>query len=162
LSSEERNNILKNGKNDINSTSDSDRTPSDRTLDINFKTLDTSERLPTNTVQPDRVVSQVCSASATTAKGINSFTIIGRGGMPADPTKPLNSSVLAGNLTADVRGEREEDRDILTSSEKPLSSDEIIPARGAIVNEKGQVVLTAYPTPNTTQRNTTQIPYCNS
>jgi filamentous hemagglutinin family protein len=161
LSSEERNNILKNGKNDINSTSDSGKTPSDRTLDINFQTLDTSARLPTNIVQPDRVVSQACSASATTTEGINSFTIIGRGGMPADPTKPLNSSVLAGNLTADVRGEREEDRVILTSSEKPLSSDEIIPARGAIVNQKGQVVLTRYPTSNTTQRNIAQVPYCN-
>ncbi len=33
-----------------------------------------------------------------------------------------------------------------------LTSDEIIPARGMIVNEKGQVVLTRYPTPNSSDR----------
>jgi hypothetical protein len=43
-----------------------------------------------------------------------------------------------------------------------LSSDEIIPARGVAINEKGQVVLTRYPTPNTSDRSLPSSDYCST
>jgi hypothetical protein len=49
----------------------------------------------------------------------------------------------------------------LDEKKKPLSSDEIIPARGVAVNKKGQVVLTRYPTLNTTERNYSNAIDCN-
>jgi hypothetical protein len=36
----------------------------------------------------------------------------------------------------------------------------IVPARGMILNDKGQVVLTGYPTPNTPERPATQLFNC--
>jgi hypothetical protein len=39
---------------------------------------------------------------------------------------------------------------------------DIVPARGMILNEKGQVVLTGYPTPNTPDRPATQLFNCNN
>jgi hypothetical protein len=38
---------------------------------------------------------------------------------------------------------------------------DIVPARGMILNEKGQVVLTGYPTPNVPDRPATQLFNCN-
>jgi hypothetical protein len=85
--------------------------------------------------------------------------------MPEDPTKPLNSSILAGNQEVGANGHSPLQNSGLVDavqSKNPISSDEIIPARGAIVNEKGQVVLTRYPTPNASQRNAPQSDYCTS
>jgi filamentous hemagglutinin family protein len=123
---------------------------------------------PENIVTPEEVAAQVCSASGNVADA-NSFTITGRGGMPEDPTKPLNSVVIAGNYKNRESGvgNRNEKTGIkgeaisLDKKNQPLSSDEIVPARGMIVNEKGQVVLTRYPTPNTTQRNYANAIDCN-
>jgi filamentous hemagglutinin family protein len=112
---------------------------------------------PENLVTPEELAAQVCSASGDVANS-NSFTITGRGGMPEDPTKPLNSVAIAGNLKS-VREEVQ--RGGGAEKKKTLSSDEIIPARGAIVNEKGQVVLTRYPTANTTERNYSNAIDCN-
>lgn len=39
---------------------------------------------------------------------------------------------------------------------------DIVPARGMILNDKGQVVLTGYPTPNTPDRPATQLFNCNN
>jgi filamentous hemagglutinin family protein len=130
---------------------------------------------PENLVTPEEVAAQVCSASGNVADA-NSFTITGRGGMPEDPTKPLNSVVIAGNYKNRESGVESRESGIenrnektgikgeaisLDKKKKPLSSDEIIPARGMIVNEKGQVVLTRYPTPNTTERNYSNAIDCN-
>jgi filamentous hemagglutinin family protein len=112
---------------------------------------------PENIVTPEEVAAQVCSASGNVADA-NSFTITGRGGMPDDPTKPLNSIIIAGSSKS---GGAQVQRSGGDWENKPLSSDEIVPARGAIVNEKGQVVLTRYPTPNSTERNYSKAIDCN-
>jgi hypothetical protein len=46
--------------------------------------------------------------------------------------------------------------------QKTLSSDDIIPAQGVAMNEKGQIVLTSYPTPNATDRTPVRSNYCSS
>jgi large exoprotein involved in heme utilization and adhesion len=114
------------------------------------------EQSPESVVEPDETVSQACSGSDDIAKE-NSFTIIGRGGMPESPTEPLKSTLLAGGTGAEKPrgGEAEKPRGgeasiSLKEGKKTFSSDEVTPARGMTLNEKGQVVLTAYPTPNAT------------
>lgn len=114
------------------------------------------EQSPESVVEPDETVSQACSGSDDIAKE-NSFTIIGRGGMPESPTEPLKSTLLAGGtrIGEPRGGEAEKPRGgeasiSLKEGKKTFSSDEVTPARGMTLNEKGQVVLTAYPTPNAT------------
>jgi filamentous hemagglutinin family protein len=133
------------------------------------------EQSPQNIAEPDETVAQSCGTNEN-GELINSFTITGRGGMPEDPTKPLNSVVIAGSSKDRESGVGNRDSGIenrdsglgirgkaisLDGKNRPLSSEEIIPARGAIVNEKGQVVLTRYPTPNTTERNYSKAIDCN-
>ncbi len=50
---------------------------------------------------------------------------------------------------------------IPTLPNKTSSSNEIVPARGMVMNEKGQIVLTGYPTPNAAQRPANRLINCN-
>jgi large exoprotein involved in heme utilization and adhesion len=129
---------------------------------------------PENAIEPDETVASACG-SEDIAKA-NSFTITGRGGMPTDPTEPLSSSYLSGISEAQKQGsgeaeglrggdaERQRGGDAIKLDEgkKTFSSDEVIPARGMMMNEKGQIVLTAYPTPNAGDRNASESNYCSS
>ncbi|MGL5805995.1 MAG: hypothetical protein ACRC11_11220, partial [Xenococcaceae cyanobacterium] len=171
LSSEERNNISNNRTNDINSTSNTSR-PSDRSSII-IQPLDTVERSPENLVEPNETVAQACGAGSN-GELTNSFTVTGRGGLPHSPTEPLKSEAVrvSGGQESrgaeEQRGRREEEVKVSDLPQgvlrnRKVSSDEIIPARGIAINEKGQVVLTRYPTPNTPQRITApQQPNCSS
>jgi filamentous hemagglutinin family protein len=130
-----------------------------------------------NLVEPEETVASACSTDSNDTL-TNSFTVTGRGGMPTDPTKPLNSSYLSGerpSFDKETRGQGDKEMRRLGDEEtgrqgdwetrrlgeaikldehkKTFSSDEVIPARGMIKNAQGQIVLTAYPTPNTTDRN---------
>jgi hypothetical protein len=97
--------------------------------------------------------------------------------MPTDPTEPLSSSYLSGNLGSrgageqrgreaegqrggEAEGQRSGEDIKLDEGKKTFSSDEVIPARGMMTNEKGQIVLTAYPTPNAGDRNAPESNYC--
>jgi filamentous hemagglutinin family protein len=158
--------LLTNGENDINSTSGKPQLSGN--INLNTDILDPAkERAKTNeqAIEPDITVAQACD-SGDIAKA-NTFTITGRGGMPEDPTKPLNSVAIAGNLKSGRdpmnKGEgAEEQRSEGAEEKKTLSSDEIIPARGVAYNEKGQVVLTRYPTKYGSDRPLVQSDYCST
>jgi hypothetical protein len=101
IQSSDTDNIFNNGENDINSTSANPKLNGN--INLNTEQLDPAkERAKTseNVVQPDDTVAQACSGSADIAQE-NSFTIVGRGGLPSDPTEPLNSSILAGSFGAE-------------------------------------------------------------
>jgi filamentous hemagglutinin family protein len=119
------------------------------------------EQSTTNLVAPDETVASACSSdgSGTIA---NSFSIIGRGGMPEDPTKPLNAIVIAGDSGESGIGNRESGVENRNKNNATFSSDEIIPARGVAVNAKGQIVLTRYPTPKASDRPLVPFDRCNS
>jgi large exoprotein involved in heme utilization and adhesion len=157
--------LFGNDKNDINSSSGNPTTPG--SVQINTEQIDPGkERVKNsgNVVEPDDTVAQACGVSET-GELTNSFTIVGRGGMPEDPTKPLNSVAIAGNLKSgrdpmQKGGGAEERRSEGAEENKTLSSDEIIPARGVAYNEKGQVVLTRYPTKYGSDRPLPSSDYC--
>jgi hypothetical protein len=61
-----------------------------------------------------------------------------------------------------MQGSRGAENISLDENKKTFSSDEVIPARGMTVNAKGQIVLTAYPTSNTTTRPASDRSYCHN
>jgi filamentous hemagglutinin family protein len=157
--------VNKGKNNDINSTSG--QPGLDGNININIQTLDPVKRTAQSSqdvVEPDTTVAQACSTNEN-GEAINSFTITGRGGMPTDPTKPLNSSILAGNSKVGANGHSPLQNSGLVDavqSKNPISSDEIIPARGVAVNEKGQIVLTRYPTQYASDRPLVKSGYCST
>ncbi len=83
----------------------------------------------------------------------NSFTITGRGGLPTDPQKILSSDNVRVDLIEPVPSKVSS----TTATQKQPSQQprvkKIIPARGWIYNDKGQVVLVGYdPTKTGPQR----------
>ena len=80
----------------------------------------------------------------------------GKGGVPPKPTAPISSdTIYLEEDRADTRNkQKKEQREIvsLLESSKPVTINDIIPARGAIILENGDVILTAYPTPNSGYR----------
>ncbi|MGK7901478.1 MAG: filamentous hemagglutinin N-terminal domain-containing protein [Hormoscilla sp.] len=108
------------------------------------------EELSDNAIDPEEAVAQACR---TDSEDDSSFTVIGRGGLPRGPQDPLvsdnmevggaRSSQAAPNKPPIVR---------LVEDTEPISSEDIVLARGWIVNEDGVVELTAYPTPLTGDR----------
>ncbi|BAZ28045.1 hemagglutination activity domain protein [Cylindrospermum sp. NIES-4074] len=94
--------------------------------------------LPQNVVDPSTLIAaNPCNQGAS-----NEFTITGRGGVPPSPNDALgNTSAqfawVEGSLEQESRG----------SKNKPLSLSpqaEVIPARGWMMNNKGEVTLLAY------------------
>jgi filamentous hemagglutinin family protein len=170
---EERKATSNNRTNDIDASSDFGLSGnvSIETPDVN----PSKERVqpPENVVEPEELAAQACSVDSI-ADNIendteNTFTITGRGGMPHDPTEPLRSeATIIGGVSYPQELNQASDRtsnDInstrliaykpnpLFIADRHIDPNEIVPARGAIVNEKGQVVLTPYPTDNIAQRN---------
>jgi large exoprotein involved in heme utilization and adhesion len=108
------------------------------------------------------MTAQACSAAGRVARGESNFTITGRGGLPALATDPLTSDQISIGEDDTEQSSKKSSGGVVTVIEQPNppSSKDIVPARGMIVNEKGEVVLTAYPTPNTSQRTPTSSVSC--
>ncbi len=117
---------------------------------------------PDNVVEPETMTAQACSAAGRVARGESNFTITGRGGLPALATDPLTSDQISIGEDDTEQSSKKSSGGVVTVIEQPNppSSKDIVPARGMIVNEKGEVVLTAYPTPNTSQRTPTSSVSC--
>ncbi|MBE9168137.1 S-layer family protein [Pleurocapsales cyanobacterium LEGE 06147] len=151
-----------NGTNDIDASSEfglsGEVVISNLVDDINQGVVE----LPDNVVEPETVTAQACPAAGRVARGESSFTITGRGGLPALATDPLTSDLISieGDDTAQSSQKSPKGLVTVTEQPNPPSSKDIIPARGMIVNEKGEIVLTAYPTPNTSQRTPNNLASC--
>ncbi|MGL5877025.1 MAG: hypothetical protein ACRC2V_04460, partial [Xenococcaceae cyanobacterium] len=126
------------------------------------------EEMTAQACRPNEVADKIENNTEST------FTISGRGGMPPSPTEPLIKDVIrvGGELSkprsnsenviktaqALLEGKKTIDFDrhtnkqesklvaIQTNQTKKIHSEDIVPARGMMINEKGQIVLTAYPT----------------
>ena len=121
---------------------------------INTPDVDATQgiiELPTNVVEPEALSANACSGGSSIAAG-NSFSIRGRSGVPPELTEPLISDSIRVEEPITLNTEKERKFVTVIEREKPLTMDEIVPARGMIIQENGNVILTAYPTPNTTQR----------
>ncbi|MGL5872162.1 MAG: hypothetical protein ACRC2R_07300, partial [Xenococcaceae cyanobacterium] len=163
--------LTNNNINDINASSGTpglEGTVSIENLDVNrsSEVIQSSQ----DAIEPDETVASACSNNGS-GEIANSFNVTGRGGLPQDPTKPLRGEMIrvsGGQESKGVEerrsggaGEQEsKGAEEVKTSDRKVSSDEIIPARGIAINEKGQIVLTRYPTPNGDLRTIPQVPGC--
>ena len=94
---------------------------------------------PQNVVTPEQTTAQACKSDRQTGAK-NVLIVKGRGGIPPTPDLPLTSQniIINGELTAIPPD----------YSVQPISTSygDIIPARGVIKTEEGQIILTAYRT----------------
>ncbi|MBW4433114.1 MAG: S-layer family protein [Pelatocladus maniniholoensis HA4357-MV3] len=112
------------------------------TVQINNTDVDPSQglmQLPDNPTDPSNQIAQnPCQ------KGFGStFFITGRGGVPSSP----NDSFTSDNVRVDLAQPANSSSSQAVTINQPKASattKQIIPARGWIFNEKGEVVLTAY------------------
>ncbi|KAB8335727.1 S-layer family protein [Scytonema tolypothrichoides VB-61278] len=83
----------------------------------------------------------------------SSFTVVGRGGLPTDPNKILSSDNVRVDLVKPVPSTVSSTSATQKQPSQKPPVKEIIPARGWIYNEKGEVLLVGYdPTKTGVQR----------
>jgi hypothetical protein len=75
-------------------------------------------------------------------------------------TDGSNFTLNGGNRGGENLIENSVENSFLREEKTPVSSNEVIPARGMMVNAQGQIVLTGYSTPNASERTPTQTNYC--
>jgi len=124
------------------------------TINIEGRTdVNLSAALPEASLQKENLIVQGCAAREN-----NKFTITGRGGLPPNPTETLSGdTVLANFIPTTIPGTG--NRSPLQTSQPPTLNAQpaLVEARGWVVNEKGQVVLTAQP-PTVTPTSSWQQP----
>lgn len=127
-----------NGTNDISAASE--QTPFDESSQ--FAAVDLQNTPPV--VMSEQTSEQVCKANRQTTTTQSSFTIRGKGGIPNDPSLPLDSQNIS------ING----DTNSTSTIPQPIetSQGEIQPARGIKVTKDGGIILTAYRTNNSGAR----------
>ncbi len=129
--------------NDINASSDFGLDGS-VSIDVpDVTSLQGVSELSTNIVVPEETTAQVCRGNRQVVAK-NRLVIKGKGGVPAAPEMPLNSTniIIAGEIS---------DNDSTSSAiPQPLETSigKIQPARGIKVTKQGGIILTAYRTNN--------------
>ena len=156
---EERSSTPPNNTNDIDSSSQFGLDGS-----ISIKIPDTGvlgEEIETpKIVEPKTLGTNACSGGGINAN-MSSFEITGKGGIAPTPTKPLTADALViGGQSSPVgiaqarRLQQQEIKPIVTAQGL------IYPARGIIFKENGDIILTAYPTPNVISRTPSKSVNC--
>ncbi|WP_051482665.1 filamentous hemagglutinin N-terminal domain-containing protein [Synechocystis sp. PCC 7509] len=127
---------------------------------VQINTLDTNPTnglvsLPPTVVDSSRLIAQDCSAREDSlAREKSEFIITGRGGLPPQPNEPLRAEAIA------IAESGEENRSANVTVTRPISSTstQIVEAQGWVLNERGQVILTAQPVSATpTSSRSTQV-----
>ena len=116
------------------------------TVQINRLDVDPSQglvNLPTELVDASNQIAQGCPASV--RSGESKFIITGRGGLPPNPNDPLTGdNVLTDWNTLDSDAENPSGAEEgATNSAKESANTQIVEANGWMVNNKGEVILTA-------------------
>lgn len=116
--------------------------------------------LPTDVVDATRQIDRRCTPRGT-AQERSSFTITGRGGLPPSPNDPLQGEAVVTNW---VSLDSDRENNTPPAKTKPSSSAprQLVEAQGWVINEKGQVVLTASSPKVTPQSEWLSPPECNS
>ena len=158
-----------NPDNDTNDLDVSSQEGLEGTISITTPDVDSTKgltELPTTTIELGDTIAQVCSPTGTNTTA-SSFNITGKGGVPPLLTDPFTADkiYIDGEAVSLSEAEEEkEDRKFVTviEREEPFRLADVVPARGMIIKENGDVILTAYPTPNTTGRIPSNSANCHS
>jgi large exoprotein involved in heme utilization and adhesion len=114
--------------------------------------------LPNDVVDATKQIDRRCTPSSTQER--SRFIITGRGGLPPSPNEPLQGeSVLTNWVTLDSEGEN--NTPPATTTSKNSTPRRLAEAQGWMINDKGQVVLTASAPQVTPQEQWLSSPECN-
>jgi filamentous hemagglutinin family protein len=98
--------------------------------------------LPTNVVDASKQIDRRCTPGDRTREG-SSFTITGRGGIPANPNEPLQAESIITPNWVTLDSDAENNTPLAPTTPISSAPRKFVEAQGWIINEKGQVVLTA-------------------
>jgi filamentous hemagglutinin family protein len=152
----ERRAIPGNRTNDIDASS---QVGLSGTVDINTPETDPTQglvELPETVEDPTQKVAQnPCRQGAS-----SEFVVTGRGGLPPNPNQTLNSDNTRVDLVEAVAMKSGGVREVRSGGIKKNASvpKPIVPAQGWILNDKGEVVLTAYNPNNTNLQRDSRTP----
>jgi large exoprotein involved in heme utilization and adhesion len=123
--------------------------------------------LPTEVVDTSNQIAQACGTRGAEA-GKNEFIVTGRRGMPSNPHEPLSDerplddihppAEFSSSRNSKPNARRTVSPQSATSNAKPL----IVEAQGWMINDKGQVVLTATASTHTSHNSWLQSATCPS
>jgi filamentous hemagglutinin family protein len=114
--------------------------------------------LPADLVDPSELIDRRCTPAGSAKK--SSFTITGRGGLPPNPNNPLtNHEVWVDWITLEDKEARDNGA-VTDTNSTPSPPQQLIEAQGWVINEKGQVVLTAQAPTVTPNRPGLELPAC--
>ena len=130
-------------------------------VDINtpaFNSIEKLRELPTDLVSSEPL--QSCQAQK--AQNNSTFTNIGRGGMPSNPDELNNSEVWEDlrSLGKDINNSSLSKIDNVNIEPEQNQPEQIVEAKGWIVNSKGNVVLTVQPTNTSSHKNQNYSTIC--
>lgn len=114
------------------------------TVQINTPGVDPSRgltNLPTNVVDASNQIAQTCSAGAGKVAQ-NEFIITGRGGLPDNPSEVLSTDAVWTDLRTPTVVNTIQSQESVTNQSQ-TSQPPIVEANGWVINDRGQVVLTA-------------------
>lgn len=124
------------------------------TIQINTPDVDPNSSIvtfPTEIFDASQAIAQGCGSDH--GKGYSSIIITGRGGLPPTPDEPLNSNVLWSDtrltsVTAQPSNAQtamaRSDRQAIAKLSSAPNSGKIVPATGWVLNNQGDVTLTAH------------------
>ncbi|MEQ9367608.1 MAG: S-layer family protein [Coleofasciculus chthonoplastes F3-SA18-01] len=139
---EERPAIPGNRTNDIDASSQFGNS-GEITLDVSLDPSRGLTQLPSTLVDPSGQINRTCAASNRQSQ----FTVTGRGGLPENPTDLFSPDLVQDDFgTVIAREEDEEKEGQVEENNSSISHPpkQIIEAQGWIIDEEGNVVLTAY------------------
>ncbi|MEH1945211.1 MAG: filamentous hemagglutinin N-terminal domain-containing protein [Nostoc sp.] len=121
--------------------------------------------LPTNLVDPSRLIAQGCSSNSNVAKGQSEFVITGRGGLPPSPDDTLKPGAILPEWVVNNTVSNSNNSGNMTESNlRQLSSNTSTPlveAVGMVRSANGDIVLTAQSTTVTLLQSGLSTQACN-
>jgi large exoprotein involved in heme utilization and adhesion len=120
-------------------------------VQLNTPDIDPSRglaNLPTEVVDASNQIAQTCAAGGR-AVGKNEFIITGRRGMPSNPyemlsnERPLEDIHPPSGFSSSRNSKPDAPRSVIPQSATSKQKPPIVEAQGWVINDKGQVVLTA-------------------
>ena len=136
--------LTENDSNDLDASSEFGLDGSVNITIFDPSVIQAPTELPRNPIEAEQTVAQACRIDRASEKS-SGLTVKGKGGIPPEPTEPIDSDaiIVNGKLT-------NLDPHVQSQNIQPIetSQGDIYPARGVIVKDSGEVILTAYPTDN--------------
>ena len=123
-------------------------------VQINTQDIDPSRALadlPTELVNVTELIAQSCPGTrGNVGTGASEFIATGRGGLPpSQPGEPLRAEVLINDENRLEVGGENRSSEVAIPPPTRSTPPELVEAQGWLFNNKGEVVLTAYPTSTT-------------